>query len=751
MNIKALAAVACLWAPMAAVAADDGITSKIDSLNQKFEKILSSQGISMGGQVTGAYGASILGGNGEQSSRRDDEGIGFTQVDFDLRARPSTLTEARAVFRMYLDDASFWGSPYTPFETRWLSIDGKTQDGIFYYHLGNLSERWSALTLSSDVPSLLYTPRIFAQQQRTAQEERFVVDGYRNLQGFNTGIRAAVPNLAIDSFDVQLLAAKLLTGAGYGQAASAYTSKFNISLDGTTGYPDSLANFDRWAYGARGTVTFLGAFNLGFNFLGTQDLKSTFGVTDTAKRILRTTVDSYSVTGKHSAWSKTAYSGTSPEIARDSLAQNGKVLSFQVGGDIAKFIGNKNLILSLDGEVGSSSWDYFAGRSLSSVLGTGKKYTVNKATNDTTLVTTADSGYFAPTYKTKTGNAIDIAVKAGWKTDAFSVSAMGGYIQNDSAFRSDLAQTPVFYSPLGRIYNSEQDVNGQVHYNVFDALYDNVHRWVAEEKNEYSKNPYDKLAYTNYVAGWAIYPLGQWTSEIGELTTAYLAAAVGTDTAATKAAKLALYNGALADLPFDRDLQFVLPGGEASSNRVGPKFGFNGSFLNGGVEAVVKGYMLEEATGTVLDSLTQASPEKAKFQQIQVGAKVRVDRFFPNWNTLLHPKSPIPLEISASVGQVTAKGGTWLDYQSNQLAASLYVGVLPRLALLGGYETIQGTDNTAAGVSRNETDIAGGLEFKVQEGAYFLATVSQLKTEYPNAPEYDFDQTIWNTKISISF
>jgi hypothetical protein len=665
---------------------------------------------------------------------------------------------------MYLDDASFWGSPYTPFETRWLSIDGKTQEGIFYYHLGNFAQRWSSLTISSDVPSLLYTPRIFAQQQRTAQEERFIVDGSRNLQGFNTGIRAAVPNLGIDSFDVQLLAAKLLTGAGYGQAASVYTSKFNISLDGTTGYPDSLANFDRWAYGARGTVTFLGAFNLGVNFLATQDLKSTFGVTDTASPVTRTSRDTtirvVSTTTTTTSSPKTSsYSGTDPTVARDSLAQNGKVLSFQIGGDIAKFINNKNLILSFDGEVGTSSWDYFNGSSLNvqstttQVDSTTKKSGLGAAATTTTTIvnTTTETGYLSPTYKTKTGNAINIAVKAGWKTDAFSVSAMGGYIQNDSAFRSDLAQTPVFYSPLGRIYNSDQDVNGQVHYNVFDALYDNVHRWVAEEKNEYSKNPYDKLAYTNYVAGWAIYPLGQWTASIGKLTTAYKAAVAGTDADAAKTAKLALYNGALADLPFDRDLQFVLPGGEASANRVGPKFGFNGSYLNGGVEAVVKGYLLEEAIGTVLDSSTQVTPEKAKFQQIQVGAKVRVDRFFPNWNTLLHPKSPIPLEVSASVAQVTAKGGTWLDYQSNQLAASLYVGVLPRLALLGGYETIQGTDNTDAGVSRNESDIAGGVEFKVQEGAYFLATVSQLKTEYPNAPEYDFDQTIWTTKISISF
>jgi hypothetical protein len=26
-----------------------------------------------------------------------------------------------------------------------------------------------------------------------------------------------------------------------------------------------------------------------------------------------------------------------------------------------------------------------------------------------------------------------------------------------------------------------------------------------------------------------------------------------------------------------------------------------------------------------------------------------------------------------------------------------------------------------------------------------------IKTEYPNASEYNFDQSIWSTKISVSF
>lgn len=713
MNTKALAAVACLWVPMAASAADGSDnTAKLDSLGQKLEKILATQGISFGGQFRGEYGASLLSGNSENSARRDDEQIGYTSVDFDLRARPNTVTQARAVFRMHLDDASFFGAPYSPFETRWLSIDGSTPEGILYYHLGSIQQKWSPLTMWSPDPSFVYTPRIFAQQQKQAMDERFLGNNNRNLSGVNLGIRAAVPAASIDSFNVGLLAAKLLTGAPVGAPRSQFLSNSNTSMDGTMGYPDTLANFDRWAFGAKGSVTFLKAFDLGINILADQDLKSTFGPSDTLTE----------------------------RLLRDSLAQSGLVYSAQLGADVAKFLGNKNLILGLDAEIASSSWKYFAARDTDSL-----------------------ANYIGPKYTTTSGIAIDASLRGGWRTENWSASVRAGYLMVDSAFRSDLAQTPVFNPANGRIYNSEQDIyNGTgytslQHYNTFDALYHSVHHWIAEDKNEYTKAPYDKIAYSNYVAGWANYSLGAWTA-----TTAHLAkvndsaqdtaAKYGTSTTikAAAAAKLALYKAALEGTPFDRDIQFALPGGEATPNRVGPKASFDLSFLNGGVEATGNGYFLQEAKGTVLDSVTDSIGEKAKFQQIQAGLRFRLDRFLPGWNTILHPKNPIPLELSVSGGLNTAKGGASLDYKSTELAASAYVGVLPRLSLLGGYQVIQGVDNIA-GVDRNLTDIAGGLEFKIQEGAYFLAMYNLIKTEYPNASEYDFDQSIWSTKISVSF
>jgi hypothetical protein len=464
--------------------------------------------------------------------------------------------------------------------------------------------------------------------------------------------------------------------------------------------------------GGRATATFLGAFNAGANFLWTQDLKSTYGTTAT------------DVTTENS-------------IDRDSLAQKGYVASVQFGADVAKFIQNKNLILALDAEVGTSSWDNCVGRD-----------------------TTATGTYIGPVYETSTGTAIDASLKAGWKTDAFSASATVGYLSIDSSYRADLAQTPIFNSSLGRIYNTEQDIynsstqsySNLLHYNTFDALYHSVHHWVAEEKNEYSKNAYDKLAYSNYVAGGKDFALGAWTAATATAAKAYAdAVASGAPADTLKQRKLTLYKIVLDYSPVDRDIQMVLPGGEATPNRVGPKLAFDAEFLGGGVETRAQAYMLQEAKGTVLDSTTQVTADKADFKQIQAGVRFRLDRFAPHWNTLLNPKTPIPLELSVSYGLVTAKGGTSLDYKSSQYAASAYIGVVPRLALIAGFQQIQGVDNTAAAVNRNMTDIAGGLEFKVQEGAYFQATYSLLKTEYPNASEYDFDQSVWTTKLSISF
>lgn len=728
MNTKALAVAASLWVPMVATAATEvSVTERQEALSAQLEQILSKTGISIGGSFRGEAGSSVLEGNGLEQTRRDDEQIGFTSVDFDIRARPNTSTTARAVFRMHLDHASFFGSPYTPLQTRWLSMDGGFFD-MGYYHLGNMQMKWSPLVIGATEPGFLYTPRIFAQQQKQAMDERFIGGGVRNLQGANLGLRAAVPNLQIDSFDVSLLAAKLLSASAIGDPVSINISRNDIGGK-LTGYPDSLANFDRWSLGAKGNVAFLHGLTVGANYLKTMDLSSTYGTKDTARHLRRTV----SKTGTVS------WSGSTAEVVRDSIIQNGSVFSVNLGARVGSLISNTNLIADLDVEFAHSGWDYYSARDI----------VVDSVVNDSVSL-----GLFKPVYTTKSGNALNLGVAAGWKTESWAGKVRGGFLMNDSLFRSDLAQTPVFFASTGRIYNSEQDVAAKLsHYNTFDALYHSVHRYVAEDKNEYAKSPYDKIAYSNYVGGGMNPSIGSWNASVSNAGEAYglalVANALAADSAtrvttktALAAAKLALYNTSIYGSGFDRDLQLVLPSGEASPNRVGPKFGLDFDLMQGGVEVKVDGYMLQEAKGSVVDSFNQATAEKAKFQQIQAGVRIRADRFISGWDK--------PIELSGSVGQSTAKGGASLNYQSTAINAGLYAGVIKRLAVLAGYQLIDGKDKAFL-VDRKQSNLAGGLEFKIQEGAYLLGMYNLIKTEFPNATEYNFDQNLWSTKISVSF
>lgn len=794
MNTKALAVAASLWVPMVASAATElTVTDRQEALSAQLEEILAKTGISIGGAFRGEVGSSKLGGTysyakrtedgndgaftGAQYAARDDEQIGYTSVDFDIRARPNTATTARAVFRMHLDHANFFGSPYVPIQTRWLSLDGGFFD-MAYYHFGDMKIKWSPLVIGATEPGFLYTPRIFAQQQKQAMDERFIGGGARNLQGLNLGLRAAVPNLQIDSFDVSMLAAKLLSAGPVGAVGSINTSKWSLSGDKVTGQLDSVANFDRWALGGKGSVSFLRGITVGGNYLLVKDLRSTFGSADSVRPVNREIIYQVdSVNGTTVIWSKNPNTETwkmgksSQQVAADTVIQNGTVISGNLGLNAARLLANEALVAELNVDVARSAWDVYVGKDLASIINDSLR--VQNGTNKR-FYSKVDTGYFKPIFESKAGLALNVDLIAGWKADAWVAKIRAGYLMNDSLFRSDLAQSPVFFKHMGRIFNTEQDVFDRIentyttlrHYNTFDALYHNVHRYVAEDRNEYAKSPYDKLAYSNYIGGKVSPSLGSWTSNVkgayGDYkatldTIAAIDARFATQTGVARRTdstnrltamqevgsdKAVLYLTALDAFDWDRDIQLVLPSGEASANRVGPKFGLDFDLMQGGVEVKVDGYMLQEAKGTILDSANQLVAEKAKFQQVQAGLRTRIDRFITGWDK--------PIELSGSVGLSTAKGGTVLDYQSTVINAGLYAGVIKRLAVLGGYQLIDGKDK-AFFVDRKQSNMAGGLEFKVQEGAYLLGMYNLVKTEFPNAPEYNFDQTIWSTKISVSF
>lgn len=632
MNSKATVAALTLAIPLAAMA-QTSVEEKQSKIEQALETALSRQGISIGGLATGEYSSSEMTGTAVNPKYRTTEPTAYTQVDFDLKARPNTTTTARAVFRMHLDWPNFWGSPSTPIETRWLSLDGKAMD-MLYYSVGNMGVKWSPLTMWAPDVGFLYTPRLFAQQQQQAMNERFQGENKRILQGVQFGIRAAAPELAIDSFNVGAIGSKL------------YTADHSSAESLKAAYPFTWGSFDRILAGGRGDVTFLKGATLGATYLDQRDLRTTYRDQDTT---------------------------LAARNGRDS-AQAGTVIAARLGLQADRFFDLGAIKAGLDAEYAMSSWD-------------------SSATN-----------------LKVTGNALSAALNLGYEMPKTVVGKLSlGYIKNDSGFRNDVAQSATFRG--GRILNTEQGWNT---WNTFDAMYHNVYRYVPENKtNQTAKNAVEKINYTNQVLDPSQAAAGQ----------------------------------------YDMNVQMVLPNGLATANRAGLNVGLDVSALEGAVD-------LKGAFQSFQEVKASDDVNKAKYQKIQAGVKVRAEKFLAGtWD--------LPLEVAGSFEQNTGKAGETFDYASSVINAGAYIGLHKRVAFLVGYQAINGDNKTAIHdtlmsafaalgatpyvVDNKQTNLGLGLEIKIQEGAYLIGMWNKLTTKYTNLNKADYDQTVTNVKLQVAF
>jgi len=653
MNSKATVAALTLAIPLAAMA-QTSVEEKQSKIEQALETALSRQGISIGGLATGEYSSSEMTGTAVNPKYRTTEPTAYTQVDFDLKARPNTTTTARAVFRMHLDWPNFWGSPSTPIETRWLSLDGKAMD-MLYYSVGNMGVKWSPLTLWAPDVGFLYTPRLFAQQQQQAMNERFQGENKRILQGVQFGIRAAAPELAIDSFNVGLLGSKLASGSD------------SLAEQLKSAYPFKWAAFDRILAGGRGDVTFLKGATLGATYLDQRDLSSTNPNQDTTLEARN---------------------------ERDH-AQAGTIMAFRLGAQADKFVDLGAIKAGVDAEYVMSSWGrYQYDRTFT---GTNSKG--------------ADSLYTLTYESPKAdGKALSAALNLGYEMPKTFVGKLSlGYIKNDSGFRNDVAQSATFRG--GRILNTEQ---GWSTWNTFDAMYHNVYRYVPERmSNGTAKNAVEKINYTNQVLDPSQAAAGQ----------------------------------------YDMNVQMVLPNGLATANRAGLNVGLDVSALEGAVD-------LKGAFQSFQEVKASDDVNKAKYQKIQAGVKVRAEKFLAGtWD--------LPLEVAGSFEQNTGKAGEYFDYSSSVINAGAYIGLHKRVAFLVGYQAINGDNKTAIHdtlmaalaatgaapyvVDNKQTNLGIGLEVKIQEGAYLIGMWNKLTTKYTNLNKADYDQTVTNVKLQVAF
>ena len=324
----------------------------------------------------------------------------------------------------------------------------------------------------------------------------------------------------------------------------------------------------------------------------------------------------------------------------DLDAQQTLVVSGRVGGDVAGFLGNKNLTLDLVAEVAMSN---------------------DKVYTHTPTFVQDENGETVPGEELiedskESGMAILATLNAGYKTEVWGVKLLGNIIRNDSAWFNNAAQSPSFFAQ--RILNTDLDGN-TVKYGVNSPLYSTF---------------------------GALYSFNPKFSPV--------ARSLGTDDAAfedgqTESYNIANYNKnswttnvygksqlALLETLMDPALQMALPNGLATSNRVGGQGTITGSFKD-----------FAEVQGLVT-VLSQVSPvlgfSSVKFMEYGGGAKADV------FKAIGFSK---PLELSGSYKHSERKaeleGGAGTgELKSDFINAGFYAQYLPRLGVTAGLQMV---------------------------------------------------------------
>ena len=671
-------------------ASTEDIVKKQQEIEAKLDSIKVKEGIEIGGQFKSEYIRSEIKGEAANDTLRTREDIGYTQVDFDFKARPNTSTTARAIMRMHADWPTFFGSLGNPITTRWISLDGKIGD-FTWYHVGDYKAKWSEYSIWSDNSELLYEPYIFTEQREQQMGEAFLGDNYRPVQGVN--LKTAMKIGPLDYLAVDLLGARLRTafmpkldaGAPVATASSLVASSFESG------------EMDKYLMGGK---LDLEAYNVG--------VFATYN----------TTVES-ELTSK--------YRVTAPLTTTN--------MSF--GGNIAieKMLDMPALLLQPKGEFAMSN------------------YKIN--TEDGL---TPHAGFMGDTEGDNTGNAMTVGALLGYEVSkSFNAKLDFGYVNNSSTYRNDMAQSPEFIPQ--QIMNVDNNNLVNEKYTYFDARYRGAYKSVtkiplADGTMDYKAYPTSKLSYTNMIIT---------AEESGAL---------------------------MAQTAQDANHQPFTPFayGASTPNLTGIKLNADFGVLDNKVE--VSGYFsnMNEIDG-YNNEMTMTNEEgeessmtynwnTAKFANFGGGLNLHLGK-------LLSFNRAIQLSGAFEAATATRDAGTIedtdgdngdnmdngsMDLTSNMINVGLYVNIIPRLSLLGGLQMFNNQEVTKynhvenpAGIifmDYKDTQVLGGLEYKVNAGAYLLveggfikhenlqddafAALGEAKTSFEQMP-------IIMTKIKVNF
>ena len=706
------------------------LDAKVDSINAK-------RGVEIGGKIRAIAQASYFDTDNDPTGINkmpDVERNEMANADIDFHFRPYEFVRANVMLRFGAGMQEYFSSASKTMSVGWINVEGNIGNS-FYWVVGDFREQYTPLTLFNPGVEILYEPTIFARKRHMAESQELLEGNQRNLQGANLQFRHSFGS-SLGELRAEALAARLnrtsvldLTGA-----------EGNILPNDTIAGSSLASNMDKWLVAANFEL-----LPLNKNLL--------IGVTP---MYIFDNEDSYSYTYRHPDNVLSADYELTSINPYDTDPQKTVIVSGRVGGDVAGFLGNKNLVLDLVAEYAYSSDEIFT-------------HTEAPAVDATTgLPLTDESGEVLYTDVANSeklnGSALLVNLNLGYKTaDSWGALLGVDVVRNDSNWFNNVAQSPKFFAR--RILNSDKDgntikygVNSPL-YSTFDALYNYAPKYAPAtttlktddvgirdgQSESYNIAPFNKSSWKSNVYG---------RSQL-----------------------------ALIESLSDPAVQLTLPNGLATSNRQGARANLT---LNWKDYAEVQG---------LFSTFSQVSPligfKEASYLEFGGGAKVDVFKMLGFQKPLelsgsyKHSERKVDTDNWASLGLVDGTA----ELKSDFINAGLYVQYLPRLGFTAGLQYINTEYNTFDGLISglvapkttskqmqwmvgldyslannawlsvnygiisvtNEYNTASLVAAGSSDGAYNLPSYYDVSTDVTGKFKHEFTQSIIEASINVEF
>ena len=419
------------------------LDAKVDSINAK-------RGVQIGGKIRAVAQTSYFDTDNDPTGINkmpETERNEFATADLEFHFRPYEFVRANVMLRMGAGMQEYFSSASKTFSVGWLNVEGNIGNS-FYWVVGDFRQQYSPLTLFSPDVEVLYEPTIFARKRHMAESQELLDGNQRNLQGANIQFRHYFNN-AVGELRAEALFARLNRTSVLDLSGAEGNILQNDSVPGA-----SLAsNMDKWLLAAN-----LELLPMSKNLY--------VGVTP---MYIFDNEDSYTYTYRHPDKGLNGGYVLDDINPFDTDPQKTLIVSGRVGGDIAGFLGNRNLILDLVAEYAYSSDEIYNHVSVPVVDPMTGLPVVDETTGEAVATDVA-------TKETLDGSALLVTLNAGYKTsDAWGIVLGLNVVRNDSNWFNNLAQSPKFFAR--RILNTDKDgntikygVNSPL-YSSFDALY----------------------------------------------------------------------------------------------------------------------------------------------------------------------------------------------------------------------------------------------------------------------------------------